>query len=223
MTRNKALERASGDFVAFFDDDQFPISDWLLILFKTCQDRQVAGVLGPVKPHFEEPPPEWVIKGGFCDRPSYRTGFVIDWRKGRTGNVLLRRNILNGLTEVFRPEFLTGEDQDFFRRMIEKGHVFIWCHEAMAYETVPPIRWNRVFMLRRALLRGKVSLRHRGTRNVSVVKSIVACPLHCVALPFLLLGGPHLFMMLLVSLFDHVGRLLACVGIEPVKEAYVTE
>jgi len=41
--------------------------------------------------------------------------------------------------------------------MIERGHAFVWCNEAVVYEVVPPVRWRRTFMLRRALLRGKVS------------------------------------------------------------------
>ena len=65
-----------------------------------------------------------------------------------------------GDAQPFRPEFLTGEDQDFFRRMIDRGHVFVWCDEAVAYEVVPPVRWRRTFMLRRALLRGRISLLH---------------------------------------------------------------
>src|SRR5207245_10677604 len=110
---------------------------------------------------------------------------VIGWKQGRTGNVIMRRGIFDGLKEAFKPEFLTGEDQDFFRRMIEKGFVFIWCNEAVAFEIVPPIRWNRRFMLRRALLRGKVSLCHPNARN-SLVKSVVALALYFLSLPFML-------------------------------------
>src|SRR4051812_35988309 len=39
LARNKALEYARGDFVAFIDDDEFPSADWLLLLFKTCNDH----------------------------------------------------------------------------------------------------------------------------------------------------------------------------------------
>ncbi len=223
LTRNKALEHAKGDYIAFIDDDQFPIKDWLLILYKTCKGRNVDGVLGPVKPFFEETPPKWVIKGGFCERATYSTGFIIDWRKGRTGNVLFQKKILEGIGEPFKPEFLTGEDQDFFRRMIEKGHVFIWCNEALAYEITPPIRWNIGFMVRRALLRGKVSIRHRGVKTVSITKSVLALPLYCISLPFLLLFGYHVFIKYLLKVFDHAGRLLAFIGVNPAEEKYVTD
>jgi succinoglycan biosynthesis protein ExoM len=223
LARNRAIHNALGDFIAFIDDDEFPIRSWLLTLFSVLNQYRVDGVLGPVKPHFDCQPPEWVIKGQFYDRPSYPTGFVIDWRKGRTGNVLFRKAILTSDEQLFRPQFRAGEDQDFFRRLIEKGHVFIWCHEAMAYEVVPPIRWKRTFLLRRALLLGEVALRHPsfGVRDIAI--SLVAVPTYLVALPFTLVLGQGKFMLLLMKLFNHVGRLLALIGLNPVKEPYVTE
>lgn len=223
LTRNKAIEHAHGDFVAFIDDDEWPTPRWLLTLFTACRDYDVDGVLGPVKPHFDEPPPRWVVAGKFYDRPTYPTGFVIDWRKGRTGNVLLKGRLFDGETQPFRPQFLTGEDQDFFRRMIDKGRRFIWCDEAVAYETVPSIRWNRTFMLRRALLRGAVSLVHPTARPAAIARSILAAPAYTVVLPFALLLGQGRFMTCLVKLCDHVGRLLAVIGIRPIRESYVTE
>ena len=223
LTRNKAIENANGDFVAFIDDDEFPTKGWLLTLFKACNKYKVDGVLGPVRRHFDEEPPKWVVKGKFYERPTYTTGFVIDWRKGRTNNVLLKKRIFAAGAQPFRPEFRTGEDQDFFRRMIEKGHVFIWCNEAVAYEAVPPIRWKRMFMLRRALLQGTDSVVHPTFGALDIAKSVIAIPAYTGALPFALVLGHHRFMILLVKLFDHIGRLLALLGINPIREPYVTD
>lgn len=222
-TRNKAVQAAHGDYLVFIDDDEFPTPKWLLTLFTTCRDFNVDGVLGPVKPHFDETPPAWVVDGKFYDRPSYPTGMVIDWRKGRTGNTFLKRHVFDGEETPFRPEFLTGEDQDFFRRMIGKGFVFVWCHEALAYEVVPPIRWQRSFMLKRALLRGSISLVHPTVGLSAVAKSAVAAPLYTLALPFAAVLGQGRFMTCLVRLCDHLGRLLAAVGIDPIGKPYVTE
>lgn len=223
LTRNTALEHAQGDFIAFFDDDQYPIPNWLLLLFRTCVAYNVDGVLGPVKPHFEEQPPEWVIKGRFCERQTYPTGFVIDWLKGRTGNVLLKKEVFEGIGQPFDPKFLTGEDQDFFRRAIERGRKFIWCNEAVAYEWTPRARWELRFMLKRALFRGKISVRHSKGRALSIIKSALALPVYCLSLPFLPFFGYHIFVKFLVKCFDHSGKILALLGFGEPKEAYVTE
>jgi len=221
--RNKAVEIANGEFVAFIDDDEFPCEGWLLNLFQACTQHQVDGVLGPVLRHFDETPPRWVVKSNFYVRPRHETGFVMGWMECRTGNLLLDRRVFDAGEAPFRPEFRAGEDQDFFRRKMGQGRTFIWCDEAVVYETVPPSRWKCGVMLRRALLRGATAVLHPtfGFRNI--VKSITAVPLYTVALPFSLLIGYHHFMSLLVRLFDHLGALLALVGLNPVKSEYVTE
>ena len=223
LARNKAIAVAEGDYIAFIDDDEFPTPSWLLTLFRAMHHYGVDGVLGPVKPHFDVTPPRWVVQGKFYDRPSYPTGSVIDWRKGRTGNVLLKRHILPADNPVFRSEFRVGEDQDLFRRLIENGHVFIWCHEATAYEVVTPVRWNRTFLLRRSLLRGASTLCHPTFGWRDIVTSLIAIPAYMTALPIALVMGQGRFMLLLVKLFDHLGRLLALVGTNPVAEPYVTD
>jgi succinoglycan biosynthesis protein ExoM len=137
--------------------------------------------------------------------------------------VLLKRSLFDGDAHPFRPQFRTGEDQDLFRRLIEKGHVFVWCHEAMAYEVVPPVRWKLSFMLKRALLRGEVARRHPTFGAREVASSVLAVPAYTAALPFALALGQGKFMLLLVKIFDHMGRLLALLGMNPVKEPYVTD
>jgi succinoglycan biosynthesis protein ExoM len=217
--RNLALSHATGDFIVFIDDDEFPAPDWLLNLFRTCESHQVAGVLGPVKPHFDHEPPLWLIKGGFYQRPTHPTGFEMPWHECRTGNVIFRRDILDSSRPLFRREFGGGgEDQDFFRRMVERGHRFIWCDEAIVHEVVPPSRWSRRFMIHRALFRGRNTFRHGQHRLRNLLKSVIAVPAYALALPVLLLAGHHYFMKYLVKLADHVGRLLASVGLNPVTE-----
>lgn len=223
LARNKAVENAEGDFIAFIDDDEFPADDWLFNLFRTCERYQVDGVLGPVRRHFDQTPPKWIVKGDFYERPIHPTGMPVEWPMGRTGNVLLKKSIFQLGEDPFRPEFRHGEDQDFFRRMIDKGFRFIWCSDAIAYEVVPPIRWKRTFMLRKALLRGATAALHPTLGLADVMKSVIAVPAYALALPFAMLFGHHRFMTLLVKLCDHLGKLLALAGINPIREQYVTE
>ncbi len=218
LARNEALRHATGEFVAFIDDDEFPEPDWLLRMHQTCEHERVAGVLGPVRPHFEQQPPPWILKGGFCERPEHPTGRNMHWEESRTGNVLFRRSLITDDVQPFLESFGTGgEDKDFFMRMAERGHTFCWCNEGVTYETVPPDRWTRRYMLSRALLRGNNILKHPGQRLRLLAKSAVAAPAYSLALPFTLLFGHHVFMKYCIRLCDHAGRLLGAVGLNPVK------
>jgi len=190
-----------------------------LSLFKTCNVSGADGVLGPVKPCFQEEPPKWVRRGNFFERPTYQTGHRIGLSDARTGNVLFRMKLLEGVTEPFSAEFGTGgEDTDFFRRMIEKGYIFVWCNEAVAYETVPLARCTRRYFLKKALLCGKISTRQRAGRMHKVIKSLIAVPVYGLALPFLIVAGHHHFMRYLIKFCNHTGTLLTLLGLNPVSE-----
>ncbi len=218
LARNRAIEHADGDFVVFIDDDEFPAKDWLHNLFKTYLAYGADGVLGPVKPYFEFEPPRWVTKGGFFERPTYPTGTKLKWPETRTGNVLFRKNILDGVETPFAPEFGTaGEDMDFFRRMMEKGCTFVWCNEAIAYEVVPPSRCIRSYLLKRALLRSSNFPKHPQHRARNIAKSLIATPCYALALPFLALFGQAVFITYLSKLLEHFSRLLAFLGLPLAK------
>ena len=222
LARNKALENAEGDFIAFIDDDEFPESDWLHNLFKTCNTFGVDGVLGPVKPYFEHKPPQWALKGKFFDRPKYETGYKMDWSETRTGNVLFKREIIGGIKYPFRVEFGTGsEDVDFFRRMMGRGKIFVWCKNAVVYEDIPVARCKASYQIRLALLRGGNSLKHREGFSQNIFKSMIAIPLYGLAFPVLFASGTHHFMNYLVEFFDHVGRLFSLMGINPIKKRVI--
>jgi succinoglycan biosynthesis protein ExoM len=219
LARNRALQHAEGNFIAFIDDDEYPIDDWLLHLFKTCATCGVDGVLGPVKPYFEQDPPEWAKKGRFFERPSFDTGYRLNWEQARTGNVLFKRDILNAVEIPFRSEFdVAGEDVDFFRRMIGNGCTFVWCNEAVVNEVVPASRCTRTFLLKRALLRGSNFSKHPTHRFRNGAKSLIAVPCYALSLPILMLFGQHVFLRYLIKLLDHASRLLAFAGLKLVTE-----
>jgi succinoglycan biosynthesis protein ExoM len=212
--RNKVVENAQGDFIAFIDDDESPAGDWLLRLYSTCLAYDVDGVLGPVKASYECVPPDWMIKGGFFERPSYTTGYELHWPETRTGNVLFRRSIVDPGELPFRTQFDTmAEDLDFFRRMMDRGRKFVWCNEAVVYEAVPASRCNRAYLLKRALLRGSNFPKHPGNHLLGAVSSLIALPCYTIALPFLALFGQHLFFNYTIKLCDHGSRLLALMGL----------
>jgi succinoglycan biosynthesis protein ExoM len=218
LARNRALDQARGDYVAFIDDDEFAEPDWLLQLLRACDSLGASGILGPVRPHFDSSPPHWLIKGRFCERAEHPTGTLVPSEEGRTGNVLLRRSLVAGEHAPFREQFGTGgEDKDFFMRMSQRGAVFRWCNEAVVHECVPPERWTRRYVLRRALLRGRNNLKISHGRLGLLGRSLVATPLYALALPLAAPLGQHVLMKIGIRLCDHAGRLLTLVGLNPVQ------
>jgi succinoglycan biosynthesis protein ExoM len=221
LARNRAVQNARGMYMAFIDDDESPGKDWLLNLYNTCKMHNADGVLGPVIPRYEVEPPGWVVKGGLLRRKEFRTGTILrNSRDTRTGNVLLAMRIFNRVKSPFDVRYgrSGGEDTEFFRRMMGEGRIFVWCNEATVFESVPSERMKRSYFLRRALLRGAVAGRSQSFSVLGTSKSILAFVLYTLSLPFLQLAGHHLFMKYLVKSCDHIGKLLATVGIDVVEE-----
>jgi len=183
LARNMAIGNSTGELIALIDDDEYPIPTWLLEMFKTCNEYKVDGVLGPVLRSFDETPPAWLQKSSLLNRKVDPTGMKLEWRDGRTGNVLMKRELLRGDAAPFRPEFIAGSDADFFRRKIEDGCQFVWCAEAEVFEVLPPFRWTRTYFMKRALLGGAMEpqLPTFGIRDI--MKSLIAVPLYTLAIP----------------------------------------
>jgi succinoglycan biosynthesis protein ExoM len=225
--RNRLMEQAKGDFLAFIDDDEFPGDDWLLSLLRTCRHFGAAGVLGPVRPRFTENPPKWLVKSKICEKPGYiiETGSILKANNTRTSNVILTDKIFKDKENRFDTKFSKtgGEDVDFFIRMIAKGYSFVWCEEAPVFETVSEERLKKKYYLRRALLQGSVDLSYFGQKTQfinklpMVSKTVLAFLLYTILLPIFRLAGEHVYMKYLIKDCHHIGRLLAICGIRPVK------
>lgn len=222
MARNKTIENAKGDYVGFIDDDEFPESQWLLKLYRAIHHYKADGILGPVLPYFEISPPNWVLKGKFFERHAPATGQVLDWQNTRTGNALLKKDLFMQNCMWFDPSYGSGgEDRDFFRRTIAKGHSFIWYNEAPVFETVPPHRWDKKILIKRALLRGKMALNSAKSKPFSVVYSTAAILIYLCFLPISLILGQHIFMDYLIKTCDHIGKVAAFLGFNIIDEKYV--
>lgn len=95
LARNRAVKEAAGRWLAMIDDDEFASEDWLENLMRAAADYDADVVFGPVLPVFEERTPAWIIEGGFFERPRSATGTRVDWHEARTGNALIRRELVS--------------------------------------------------------------------------------------------------------------------------------
>jgi succinoglycan biosynthesis protein ExoM len=223
--RNHALRLARGNYIGIIDDDEFPPQHWLITMYRAIHAFGVDGALGPVHPFFEETPPRWLVKSGFCERPVHRTGTLLRWDQTRTGNVLLKKEVFDKHHLCFDVKFKTGgSDREFFKQAMRAGCKFIAVEEAPVHEIVPPERWTRSYYLKRALVNGFNAHRnsaghvHGLSRAVAPMKSAVALLTYTVAAPICACLGSHVLMNCLERGCHHLSRLFAMLGIELVRK-----
>jgi succinoglycan biosynthesis protein ExoM len=198
LARNRAIRMASGNIVAFIDDDESPSHDWLRRLHDVLRSSSASGVLGPVVPDVPPDAPQWLNRARFLHRPRHVTGTPITERDARTGNVMLYRSVFTDDGCWFDPAYgrSGGEDSDFFQRQFKSGATYLWCDEAAVTERVPPERWKASYYVRRSLLTGTVTgqrLQSHKTGTILVVaKNAAFIAVGAVALlPALLLPPQH--------------------------------
>ncbi|MCH2161208.1 MAG: glycosyltransferase [Phycisphaerales bacterium] len=151
--RNRGIGRArevAGDdgLIGFIDDDEYAPEGWLEELLRVKRAHGAEIVTGPVHSEFEVPPPKWVIKGGFFERPERATGTTRPW--AFTNNVLFDAHLLNRLDTWFDDSFLRlSEDRHFFQRLARSGARIVWAADAPVNEVVPPDRATAGWLVRR--------------------------------------------------------------------------
>jgi len=161
LTRNRSVELASGDWLAFIDDDERAPAKWLTQLSEAANWYTADGVLGPVVPIVADNAPRWIRRGRFYHWPRMRSGESVPGNRLRFGNVLLRAKLL-ACAAPFDPAYgLTGgEDGDLLTRLTNGGAQIVWCDEAIVHEPVESGRLSLRWLLRRALRGGQDFARH---------------------------------------------------------------
>jgi len=165
LTRNRTVELATGDWIAFIDDDERAPAAWLKQLAETVTRHAADGALGPVEPIVPADAPAWIRRGSFYEWARMQTGTVIPLNKLRFGNVLLRGALLRDGPAPFDPDYgLTGgEDGDLLGRLVQQGARIVWCDEAVVHEPVEASRLSLRWLLLRALRGGQDFARHKLT------------------------------------------------------------
>lgn len=150
LTRNAAVARASGDMVAFIDDDEWAAEDWLDRLVSSLLAWQADALVGPVQGVLEGRAPAWVRQGRFFD--AHRQASRTPVRRGCTGNAIVRADWFRARGLAFDPRFgvTGGEDMALFEALKMLGGCVLWCSEAQVFERVPVARTTLRWLLGRS-------------------------------------------------------------------------
>jgi len=154
--RNRSLELAAGEYIAFIDDDEEAAPRWLLELWREVVRSGAEGGIGPVLPVFSPGAPRWLVEGGFFERERLPTGTPLTAKMTRMGNALVARRPLIALPGPFdeRYNFTGGEDGDVFTRLIGAGCRFVAVDSAIVLEHLTPRRTTMRWLLKRRVRTG---------------------------------------------------------------------
>lgn len=154
--RNAGVAEASGEYLAFVDDDMDVPPGWLGEAL-ACLERTDADIMiGRVVPEFE-------CEGGWVSglaAPAEWFGREIEVGDGEplanlkrtgTGNSMIRCESVFGTEKPFDPAFgrIGGEDTDFLQRAQRNGAKIVFSKLAWMTEVVPASRSNPQYLARR--------------------------------------------------------------------------
>jgi succinoglycan biosynthesis protein ExoM len=161
ITRNLSVSNATGNYIAFIDDDETADKFWIDNLLNALKKHDADGVFGFVIPLFEESIPEKFKKREYYFSFLEKTGSIA--KHYYTTNCLLKSHLIKSEKIPFDPNYgLTGgEDVHLFERLSKKGARFITCKEAITYEFIPRGRATLKYLYIRALRGGQSFLRRK--------------------------------------------------------------
>jgi glycosyltransferase involved in cell wall biosynthesis len=145
-----ALQVASGDIVAFTDDDVNVCEGWLARLKSGLSDPRVGLAGGPVEPRWEGPSPQW-LQIARCRRLGAPLGLLdygpaempLGARTLLGANMAVRRSVLQQVggyaTHLgkLRGTLLSGEDHELCQRIQAAGYAARYLPDARVTHWVP--------------------------------------------------------------------------------------
>lgn len=214
IARNACLDAATGEYVAFLDDDQIASPEWLSALFQAASESGADVVLGPVVAVCPPDAPSWARDGGFHSTfPVIRSKTGIE--TGYTGNVLIKRATIGA--NRFDPELgrSGGEDTVFFHQLKKAGARIAYAPGAMMREYISPARMSLSWLMRRSFRSGQTHARLIARQGERPARVILMSSMKFIACLAMAAGGVFsetAWRRALVRGMLHAGIISACLG-----------
>ncbi len=158
---NQALSIATGDLVALTDDDVRTERDWLTRLAVAFDETGAHFVAGRVKPAWESDPPDWLSPSLYGviavpDNGDERVPIAATQQRVMPigANMAVRREVVQRIGGLradlgkLDGSLRTGEDHEFFLRMLRAGCNGVYEPTAVVHHRVGAERLDRRYFLR---------------------------------------------------------------------------
>jgi rhamnosyltransferase len=146
-TRNQAIKQSSGEIILLLTQDSLPVRDnWLSVMVKTFEDKNIAGVFGRHIAHLNHPKLiQRDLDLHFERMNELPIRKINDWNEYEN-NISLRQtlhffsNNNSGLRrtvweEIPFPNVDFGEDQTWAKKVIEAGYTLAYEKESIVYHS----------------------------------------------------------------------------------------
>jgi glycosyltransferase involved in cell wall biosynthesis len=159
---NTGLDAAVGQLLAFTDDDVLPEPQWLRALSGAIEETGSDFAVGRILPLWETAPPAWVgpalhgvlaIPDNGAERLDLRAG-LNEQVMALAGNLAVRPSVFEAIgrwrTDLGKElgSLRSGEDHEFFLRMIRAGYRGVYEPHARVAHLVPAARLRRSYFRR---------------------------------------------------------------------------
>ena len=182
--RNAGIMASHGDIVAFIDDDEHIVKDFIsayIDLFDQHPDAMAAG--GEIIAEYPTGRPRWMSR--YTERPianpmsfGDRVRLFPSGRIPGGGNMAMRRRLFDSIgifnTSLGRTgkRLLGGEESDLFERIANSGYRVYYTPRAVMYHIIPEEKPSRDYSVRLATNTG-ISQRTRAELNNTMLKLYV--------------------------------------------------
>lgn len=218
VARNACLDAATAPLLAFIDDDETPIPEWLEALITALRSSKADIVLGPVQAVYPAESSPWLRKGDFHSTKPWWVGNEI--MTGYTGNVIFRRLVPALQGRRFRIELgrSGGEDAEFFAGAKKSGAKIAYAPRAVTMEFIPASRANLSWLLKRRFRFGQTSIllalqeeQGPGIRMMKILVSLAKVVFCMMVLPFAVFS-PDRWRFWLLRGVMHAGAISRLLG-----------
>jgi GT2 family glycosyltransferase len=182
--RNLGINEAKGDIIAFIDDDAIADKEWLKILTKHYDDKDVVCVGGKIIPKFLVKPPDFLKQlpegmfKGFMSETLLRfdEATIIDKPLLWGCNLSFRKNIFDNVGMFdenlgrTREKLISEDETELQRRILKKGFKLIYEPNAIVTHIIDKQKLTKKWFLERSFWQGYSEiLRIRNQENFEKV------------------------------------------------------